>query len=244
MTKKVFMSFTALQMLCLLFFQQVASAQVTSGSVDATASIDNTIYYNSGESAHTDTLSNGLGTAFVAGHVATAGYIRRALIKFTMPTLPTGAVVDSVTLQLYAVKNAQNNTASRSFSLYKLTSDWGQGTSIATAAGTGTGATTGDATWIRTFYNTSSWTTAGGDFVATASGTSNTFTTAGTLIYFKSGTSGQMKTDVQSWISTPSNNYGWIIRGDETTALKATEFASFQATLYSRRPKLTIYYHY
>jgi len=162
-----------------------------------------------------------------------------------MPSLPRGAVIDSVTLQLYAVKNAQNNTASRSFSLYKLTSDWGQGTSVAAAAGTGTGATTGDATWIRTFYNISSWTTAGGDFVSTASGTSNTFTTAPRYVYFRSNLSNQIKADVDSWISSPSTNYGWIIKGNESVALQATEFASIQTSLgNSYKPTLIIYYYY
>lgn len=228
-------------MLCLFN----AKAQVTTGIAYGIDSIDNTIYYNAGDTAHTDTLSNGLGSTFIAGHVATTGYFRRALIKFSMPSLPTGAVVDSVTLQLYAVKNAQNNSASRSFSLYKLTSAWGEGASVASGAGTGTGAKTNDATWIRTFFDSVSWTTPGGDFVSTISARSNTFTSAGVFVYFKSSSKGLMKTDVNSWYSNPSSNHGWIIRGNETTPLQATEFASFQTTLDSiYKPQLIIYYHY
>ena len=228
-----------------VLFAFTAKAQVSTGIAYGTDSIDNTIYYNAGDTAHTDTLSNGQGSTFVAGHVATAGYFRRALIKFSMPTLPTEAQVDSVTLQLYAVKNAQNNSASRTFSLYKLTSAWGEGASVASSAGTGTGAEAGDATWLSTFFDTVSWTTPGGDFDATVSKTSNAFTSAGVYVYFRSGGIGKMLTDVKNWYSNPSSNHGWIIRGNETTALQATEFASFQTTLGSSyKPQLTIYYHY
>lgn len=228
-----------------VFMCYCISIQASTGIAYGLESIDNTIYYNAGNTAKSDTLSNGSGGAFVAGHIATTGYYRRALIKFGMPTLPVGAVIDSVTLQLYAKQNAQNNTAARSFKLYKLTSAWGEGASVASAPGSGTVATIGDATWIRTFYNSISWTTPGGDFVSTISALSNTFTSAPATVYFGSGSKGLMKTDVNSWYSNPSSNHGWIIRGNETTPLQATEFASFQTTLGSTyKPQLTIYYHY
>jgi hypothetical protein len=241
MNKHVLKSFMALGFLVFFVCQQNVAV---ASSITALDSIDNTIYYNSGDSAHTDTLSNGKGVAFVAGHVATTGYIRRALVQFSMPALPSGAVIDSVTLQLYAIKNAQNNTASRSFSLYKVTQAWGEGSSTASAAGTGTGAKTGDATWLRTFFNTVSWTNAGGDFSSTVSGTCTAFTTASRFVSFRSGRAGQMKQDVQSWYVTPGSNHGWILRGAESVLLSATEFASFQTTLGSSyKPTLTIYYH-
>lgn len=237
---------TSTKIFCLLsgLLLYISISAQSSGIAYGIAAIDNTIYYNAGDTDHTDTLSNGSGSTFVAGHVATAGYFRRALIKFSMPELPDGVQIDSVTLQLYAVKNAQNNSASRSFSLHKLSSAWGEGASVASGAGTGTGAEVGDATWIRTFFDSVSWTNPGGDFDAAISKTSNSFTTAGVPVYFRSGSIGKMLTDVKGWRSNPSSNHGWIIRGNETTALQATEFASFQTTLGDDyKPKLTIYYH-
>jgi len=227
----------------LILFLSVPS-YATTGIAYGIDSIDNTIYYNTGGTAKSDTLSNGSGGSLVAGCIATSGYYRRALVKFSMPTLPSGYVIDSVTLQLYAAKNAQNNTASRSFYIYKLTSPWGEGASVASTPGSGTGAKTGDATWIRTFYNAVSWTTAGGDYSSTLSATSNTITAAPATVSFKSSR-GQMKTDVTNWLLSPSTNYGWIIKGNETTTLQASEFASFQTTLGSTyKPTLIIYYHY
>lgn len=238
--KKLF-NFQFLALTGLLMFFSVA-ANATNGSVYATDSIDNTIYYNGDNTAKSDTLSNGSGGSFVAGCIATSGYYRRALIKFSMPTLPSGYTVDSVTLKLYAAKNAQNNAAPRSFSIYRVTSPWGEGGSIASAPGSGTAAQTGDATWVRTFYNAVSWTTPGGDFSSTLSAQCDTFTTASKFVYFYSSSYSQMKADVESWLSSPSANYGWIIRGNETTTLQATEFSSIQAS--KNKPQLTIYYHY
>ncbi|MDD3079212.1 MAG: DNRLRE domain-containing protein [Paludibacter sp.] len=204
---------------------------------------DNTIYNNDGQ-ARTDSLSNGTGEYFVTGNVNTAYYIRRALIKFDFCDVPSSAIVDSVVLAIKAKQNAQNDTGDREFSLYRLTSTWGEGTSNAgSTPGTGTYATTGDATWKWNFYTSSQWTTPGGDYYGTASG--NTGILTGNLVnvnvYWRSSMAGNspMVSDVQNWIN--GVNYGWIIIGVEDGTLKtATMFYSRES---SYPPTLTVYYH-
>jgi len=48
--------------------------------------------------------------------------------------------------------------------LHRVTSDWGEGASSA-VNGAGASALTGDSTWLRTFYDTVSWGTNGGDYI-------------------------------------------------------------------------------
>src|SRR6185503_17047458 len=100
--------------------------------------------------------------------------------------------------------------------------DWGEGLSNAgNPGGQGAPSQTGDATWIHTFYNTSFWTTPGGDFSPTVSAT--TFVPGlGTFTWSSSGTIA----DVQSWVSNPATNFGWIIIGDEVTAASAAQLRS------------------
>jgi hypothetical protein len=210
--------------------------------VSVTASKDNVIYYNNGST----TKSNGVGPSLVAGNTNTANYWRRSLIKFDLPSLCTGAIIDSVTVRLYAVKVAQGDTAHRSFSLYRLTSDWGEGTSdAADTTGKGAPATTGDATWSYKFYSSSLWTTAGGDYSSTLSATTGllpytSFVTK--YVYFRSSTYSQLKTDVQAWMASPSINNGWILKGIEGTLRKSAEFRSKDYSVDSLKPTLFIYY--
>ncbi|MDX1388559.1 MAG: hypothetical protein R3344_05190, partial [Acidobacteriota bacterium] len=72
----------------------------------------------------------------------------------------------------------------------------------------------GDATWIHTFWDTSFWAAAGGDFVAGASA-STTVDQNGPYTW---GSTAGMVADVQSWLDNPGNNFGWIVLGDESTA--------------------------
>lgn len=205
---------------------------------------DNTIYYNQGQT-RTDSLSNGAGAYLVAGNVNTLNYIRRALIKFDLSTLPSTATVDSVVLKIHAQQNAQHDATARYFSIYRLTNDWGEGTSNAgSSPGTGTYATDEDATWKWNFYDYDEWNTDGGDFNSTISATTDTLSgdLLGVDVYWRSAKSGNglMATNVQNWIAAPATNYGWIIKGIEGVLRKATMFYSRES---SYKPVLTVYYH-
>lgn len=215
----------------LLFIFSGASAQTT---VNLSATADNTIYDDF------STNSNGAGPNFTAGTNSGLG-IRRALIRFNIAAsgIPTGAIITAVTLKLNLNKTKSNTDL---VSLYKLNSNWGEGTSNAgDPDGQGATATTNDATWFCRFSDgaggcTSSWVTAGGDFNGSASATTSIPPTLG--IY--NWSSAQMIADVQSWLNTPSTDFGWIIRSDESYIRSANRFDSRQGAV---PPVLTITYN-
>ena len=213
---------------------KIVQAQVSSATL--TPSQDNSIYSDNPNN------SNALGDLY-SGKNAN-GSPRRALLSFNVSAgLPAGAQVASAALTLH-LKNAANNVAypNASMSLYRLTASWGEGTSQAGAAGgAGVAATTGDATWTARFYDATSpinWTTAGGTFSATSSAGNSVGQTLGNYTW----ASRQMVTDVQNWFSTPANNFGWMLVGDESTSATARVFDSREG-LAAVQPRLQIGYN-
>ena len=206
------------------------ACSTASGEVVTLAPVrDNTLF----EDADGDT-SNGAGPVFFAGKNG-QGLARRAVLAFDVAAgVPQGATIDSVVLVL-RVSNAPNSTP-RSFGLHRVLTDWGEGSSSATG-GAGAPAAPGDATWVHTFYPAQHWSTPGGDFEATPSAT---LPVAGTGSYAWRGT--DMTASVQSWLSQPDGNHGWLVMGDETTTNTARRFESREAAEPADRPALTIYY--
>lgn len=194
------------------------------------ASADNTIYQNFPAN------SNALGENFFSGNNGSSSP-RRALIKFNIAAaVPAGSVITAVTLTLNC--NISRSTAD-DVSLYKITTDWGEGTSNAAASGDGGGAaaTINDATWPNNFFPASNWGTPGGDYTATASAATSI---AGSGFYTWSSTG--MAADVQNWLNNPATNLGWILLCNETTGATARRFASRENATVANRPTLTITY--
>ena len=127
-------------------------------------------------------------------------------------------------------------------SLFRLSQDWGEGTSIGTGGGgQGGPATIGDATWTARLYDSASptlWTTAGGTYTATASA----ITTVGSSAGYNLWTSSQLAADVQGWRDSPATNFGWILLGDETANVTARVFDS-RGSAANLRPALQISYN-
>ena len=191
--------------------------------------------------------SNAIGADLLAGN--TSGLApRRALIKFDVAaTIPAGALITSVSLILNLNKIGPGAVASN-VSLFKLLSDWGEGTSNAgngtTADGNGTTATLNDVTWPCRFANgaggcSQAWSVSGGDFLNTVSAV----TLVGTSLVDYTWTSTNMVSDVQSWINSPASNFGWIIKGDETIATTARRYGSREYPVLANRPRLTVTYN-
>jgi uncharacterized protein (TIGR03118 family) len=195
---------------------------------------DNTLYQSTAGD-----ISNGAGPSFFAGETGSlaSNGIRRGVIAFDIAdNIPAGSTINSVTLSLHV---ANSVSGAQTVELHRLSADWGEGTSNAGAnGGAGAPATTNDATWVYRFYNTAPWTNVGGDFVSTVSASASV---AGIGSYTWGSTS-QMVTDVQSWLNTPANNFGWIVLGNETTARSAKEFDSRESATVANRPTLTIDY--
>jgi hypothetical protein len=198
------------------------------------ATKDNTLIENA-----VGSLSNGAGQHFFAGRSSQfSGSIRRGLVAFDVAgTLPAGATVISASLTLSMSRTRLSNT--EVMSLHRALSDWGQGTSAAGGQeGGGAPSTPGDATWIHTFFDGSLWTTPGGDFSSTPSASR---TVGGIGSYVWGSTSG-MVADLQHWVDTPAENFGWVITGNEVAPGTAKRFDSHEHLDPGSRPRLTVSY--
>jgi hypothetical protein len=205
------------------------SSSLTAGVVALTASHDNTLYEDLAGA-----LSNGAGEFMFVGD--TSGSVtRRALFSFDLASIPTGAIIDNVTLTLHMSMTAGGAT---NVSIHRALAAWGEGTSNAPGGeGGGAPATTGDATWLHTFFSTAQWSNPGGDFAATVSATTSV---AG--VNFYDWSSAQMIADVQQWLDSPSGNFGWLAMGDESTPGTSKRFDSRESLTASFRPTLTVEY--
>lgn len=213
--------------LFLLFFSNYALAQTT---VTLDATLDNTLYEDTSK-------SNGIGPYLFAGRTNQGNNNkRRALLKFDIAaTIPSGATITSVTLTMNVSKA---KGGARDMNLHRVTKAWGEGTSNASGAGgKGATATTGDATWLESIKDSTSWTTAGGDFDTTSSATTSV---NGPGSYTWS--SAQMTVDAQSWLDSSAMALGWIVIGDESVLQTAKRFDSRENTTAANRPKLEITY--
>lgn len=210
-------------------------------NVTIQASQDNTLYEDTGGA-----LSNGSGNFMFAGR--TEGFqpnnqdppeVRRAVIKFDVAAsgIPSGATIDSVFLRL---EMSKTKSSGRVIRLHRLLADWGEGTSasILPNEGGGADAAPGDATWLHTFFPNSLWTSAGGDFVSTPSDSA----LVGGISSYTWGSSARMVADVQGWLDTPGNNFGWILIGDEVGTGTAKRFNTRENPSAATRPRLQIFY--
>jgi hypothetical protein len=215
----------------LLLGISIISFSYSQTTVTIIADRDNSIYSES------NTLSNGSGQNLFTGTTQT-GDKRRALIHFNLSTIPANSIINSVSLSLYCNKVPQN-IAPATIELHRLLKDWGEGTSDATGAeGTGAPATINDATWSFNFYNTSSWTTPGGDFVASRSASAKGVD-IGTITMLGPNS----VADVQSFVNNSATNFGWIIHDSlESTTSSARRYAARTNANPALRPQITVTY--
>ncbi len=211
-----------------------AGCAVSSLAAAATVSLipskDNSVFQDNTNN------SNALGGIFVGNNGG--GTERRALITFDFGSIPAGATINSVSLDtkiLITQASFGNN-----YTMHRLTSDWGEGTSSAgnnngAGGGGGAAATPGDATWNESFFGTTAWTTPGGDFDSAASATATL-----SSISAISWSSAQMAQDVQDWLDGNNPNFGWILigPGGTTTAVKLGSRESSAAN----QPQLVVDY--
>jgi hypothetical protein len=189
---------------------------------------DNTLFLSD-----TGSLSAGAGTDLFIGSTS-GGSVRRTVLAFDLTSIPSNAVVSSATLTLFVNKSVAGSN--ETVDVHRLTASWGEGTSINSNGNPGS-ATTNDATWLYRFYNSSSWTNAGGDFSSTVSATQS----IGNFGAFSWSGAG-LVSDVQAWLSSPSSNFGWILVGDETDPTSVRKISSRENATVSQRPSLSITY--
>ena len=217
----------------LCFFTSITFAQ--NDTAYLTPVKDNTLFEDA-----TGDLSSGSGASIYSGKSSptSGGTLKRAVLAFNMNDIPATLPEDKLVItKVTLILSLEQGQANTNMSLHKLTSDWGQGTSMS-PGGQGTQAQNNDATWLHTFYNSQMWTTPGGDFEPTPSATTMVGTTATTYEW----TSAQLKTDLEDWIANPSTNFGWILIGDEATLQTSKRFGSREHPTESLRPQLMVEY--
>jgi len=203
---------------------------IFAGTVSLPPQKDNTLYEDAAGQ-----LSNGQGPYLYAGRIQ-SDRLRRGLIAFNVSSIPANATITGATLSMFLFQSGPGFN-SGDVSVSKVLRNWGEGESNAgEPGGGGIQAEPGDATWIHTFYSSALWTTPGGDFSATASATTPITTASMTYSWSSSG----LIADVQSWVSTPATNFGWVIRGNEIDSGTAHRFNSGDNT--SNPPQLTVTY--
>jgi hypothetical protein len=218
---------------CILAF--VLAAEVAFG-IDLAPSKDNTIFQNS------SSLSGGgeIGI-FVGANNLASNPARRGLIQFDVAGgLPPGVTITDASLTL-ALETANNATA-HGISLYRLGTDWGEGTAGAgMLSGAGFTAADGDATWTEARHNQVNW-TAGGNIATPASATLSIAgsTPGATYTWASAG----LLNDVKNWYANPATNFGWdIVNSDEAVQQSVKTFYSREfATISAFQPRLTITY--
>ena len=175
-----------------------------------------------------------------AGKVGSRGSdsIRRGLMAFDLSGIAPGSTVTAASLDLIVSRSAA--PGNQDTSLHKMMADWGEGGSFKTGCrvddcgGEGGTARTNDATWTLRFFPGMPWTNPGGDFVATESATESVGA-AGTIANWSSP---GMVADIQSWVNDAATNFGWLLRGNETSARSVKRFAS--KDLGPTPPQLTV----
>jgi hypothetical protein len=196
-------------------FAAFSATRTTAATININPSKDNTLYQFVASDVD---RSNGIGTHLFTGTTEDS-LIRRGVIAFDIAAaIPAGSTINSATLHMNMSR--ANNTTARTVGLYKLLTDWGEGTSDAPEQeGRGAPATTNDATWRHRFFSSSLWTTQGGNFSTTLSASASVGATG---LY--NWSSAQLAADVQAWLDTPASNFGWLILGSESTAGTAKRF--------------------
>lgn len=215
----------ATAVVAVLFGVMTASAD----TVQLGPSKDNTLYEST-----TGSLSNGIGESFFAGRTAQPR-IRRGLIAFDVgEAIPAGSTINSVRLTLHL---SQTVSGPQPIGLHRVLADWGEGSTDANGGEGGGGPTTpGSATWVHRFSPDLLWATVGGHFAATSSASIfvnvDEFNTWGSTL--------DLAADVQDWLDDPSNNFGWILIGNESVEMTAKRFDTREHLVPEFRPVLSV----
>jgi predicted ribosomally synthesized peptide with SipW-like signal peptide len=153
---------------------------------------------------------------------------QKALIKFTLSSIPSTAVITSATLQLYATADGNANDV---VNMYRLRRAWIEGNN----------STNSGVTW-NTYNGSSPWGTAGAanissDFINTIIATA-TIPSDGMNNWY-SWTSPLLKDEVQAFVSGTTTNNGWILYPTSPGGGQTTSFSSKQGSFV---PKLIVIY--
>ncbi|MBI5471841.1 MAG: T9SS type A sorting domain-containing protein [Ignavibacteriae bacterium] len=209
----------------------IVTTAFSQSPVTIEAGRDNTLYEDAAGAT-----SNGAGDNFFVGRTnQAANSIRRGLVWFNLVgSVPANATIGSVTLTL---SMSRSNSGDQTLSVHRVLAAWGEGTSNANGnEGGGAPATTNDATWLHRLFNTALWSTPGGSFASTPSAS----LAVGGVGSYTWGTTATLVSDVQGWLNNPSNNFGWVIIGNEAAGATSKRFDARENAVAANRPKIVV----
>lgn len=143
-----------------------------------------------------------------------------ALFRFDLSSIPAGKTVTAVSLSVNVT-----DVSTQPYEIYALRRSW----------------TEGATTWVKA-TSTVNWSTAGANSTSTdrestvLGAVSSSSTGVKTFTFNSAGI-----TKVQSWINTPSSNYGFVIQ-DYVNNTDGLDLSSKENTTTANRPKLTVTY--
>ena len=179
-------------------------------------------------------------------HVGVTGQLnnrrRRGILHFDVAAIvPAGARVTSAVLTLTTSQSSLGSPPV-TVSGHRVLQDWGEGSTVPVGGlgggGAGGASTANSVTWVHTFFSGSTWTNVGGDFVAAPSLSLVAPSTFGSV---SSSVTSAVLADVQGWLDSPTQNFGWLLKTDEVGASQARRFDSRENTAGSP-PVLTVTY--
>lgn len=214
-----------------LILMIAAAGEVRGDLVILGAAADNTLI----EDAEGDVSSGGSTGMFVGRNNQPSNSRRRGVLQFDIAAgIPAGSTINSVMLGLSL---SASNEANATVSVHRLLAEWGEG-STTSSGGQGAAAGAGDATWLFAMYNSSPWTTAGGDY----EGAVSTQTLVGASGDYLWPSTSEMVADVQGFLDDPAMNFGWIIIGNESAAQTSKRFSTREDADEALRPRLIVDY--
>jgi hypothetical protein len=201
---------------------------------------DNTLYETDMDAPEDpNEVSNGAGIFLFAGrtNVDSGFRLRRGLVRFDLSVLPAGSEIIFAELTLYQ-SNVSPNAFPVTTSLHRLLEDWGEGGSDGIGPeGQGAPAQPGDATWFQSFYNSTTWSDAGGTFEGSASASTTIGLDLGDYTW---GCSPALVADTQAWLDDSAANFGWLILGNEDGGGTVRRFNSRSNSDEETRPRLRV----
>ena len=156
-----------------------------------------------------------------AGATTSASARTRALVSFNVAAaVPPGATILATRLTLTATDAPPVAQTTQPFEIRRIVRPWTEGAQSAAAGGP---AAVNDATWSHRLYPNTVWAAAGTD-LATGARAEVAVGNAGS---YRIESTAALVADVQAWLDTPENNYGWAVLGkNEAVAPTARTFAS------------------
>jgi hypothetical protein len=190
---------------------------------------------SSGDDTLFQANNNDLGVPGIFAGTDSGTLFKYGLMTFNVSTIPSGATITGVTLDLYIGMVAGSSGGSvtdfgplRTISLYDESQAWGassnaSGASTFSGHGGGSAANVGDATWNYASYNSMSSLATAWSSGSPANITSNSVALAttsgieGTTSAEVQWSSAALTTEVQGWVNNPTSNNGLVVVNADST---------------------------